>query len=192
MANINLLQNQLQSDNNLKFRRLIDKLEIVLFVALVLAVLAGVGLFIWNQNARRSQANATQEIEQSKVRLAESVQTKRDLVIIKQAQLRFIGELLASHVYWPNVLDLISSAVVPGVQFSQMTSAAGGTILINGLAPDFTTIASFTKQLNSKPGVSQVILNSSSLSNSQGKSVYNFTITVAFDPEILKKTEEKK
>lgn len=161
-------------------------MESGMFGLVVLFLLLAGGLWFWNNYAQKNQLEAAKNIEEQKGRLEEAVAQKRDAVVRTQAQVQHINTLLGEHLYWSKVFKMINSASISGVQFIELSGSNKGNMLITGVAPDFTTIATFNKKLNDLEGVSQVVLNSSSLSDTSARVFYQFTITVTFDPEILK------
>ena len=185
MADINLLQNQLKSDAGLKFRRYFSWTETGIFIILAVFVIAGVGFFVWNNVARRSEANAAKKIEEQKIKLASAVSDKRTEVIKTQGQILNLGSLLGTHTYWSNLFALINQASVSGMQITHLAAAAEGNLLITGLAPDFTSIATFNKRLSTLPHIKEVVLNSSSLTSTAERTYYNFTVSVKFSPDLL-------
>ena len=186
MSDINLLQNQLIADSDVKLQRTLSRLEMALVIIFVLGVLTGGGLFAWKTLTSRASVRDAEIVEQRNQELALSAGEKREKVVRFQSQTVNMGLLLEEHRYWTNVLRLINSAAIFGVQFLEVNGTNEGNVVIGGLATELPTIAAFTKNLNSLPYVKQVVLNSSSLSDIPNSTFYRFTITVVFDPEVLK------
>lgn len=186
-SDINLLQNQLTADSTLKVKGLLSKVEIGLFVAVIFALLAGAGLFILNRMSVGNQAKTAQEIERRKVELASAASEKRNSVVKVQSQLDNIGKLLPEHIYWTQVFKLLNASSLAGLQFSQISvSANDGRAVVSGQASDFNTIAAFTKKLGAQPGVAQVTINSSSLSDTGQRTSYTFSVTATFDKGVFR------
>ena len=186
MAEINLLQNQLKGDSNLRLKKYIGLTHGLLFSVLILAILASLGLYVWNKLSVKSEKEALSKVEQRKVDLEANLTEKRNSVVRAQARLTHLNTLLDGKVYWTNFLTLINSAAISSVQFRQLDGADEGTAVISGTVPDLPTLALLTQRLNELEGVSQVVLNSSALSESTLKPSYSFTLTLFFNPEILK------
>jgi len=192
MSDINLLQNQLKADTNYKYKRVLARVQKFFSAGLALFVLLGVALFALNVYNQRSQAEAGKDIAAKQVKLESTVLKQRDKVVGVQAQSQYVGELLANHLYWSQVLGLVNSASISGVQFLELSGSTKGNLLITGVAPDFPTIAAFNKKLGAVKGIKQVVLNSSSLADRVADVYYQFTLTVSFDPEVLKYSSPEK
>lgn len=191
-SDINLLQNQLTADSSIKLKGVFEKLEIGLFAAVILALLAGVGLFLLNGASQKNQIRTAEEIEKRKVELASTTSTKRDSVVRTQAQLERVAELLPRHIYWSEVFKKLNNASLAGLQFTQISvTAEDGKVVIGGQAASFNTIAAFTKKLSTEPGVGQVTINSSSLSDTGDRIYYTFSVSAIFDASVFRYPEEE-
>lgn len=191
-SDINLLQNQLTADSTIKFKGILEKVEAIIFAAIILSVLVGAGLIIWNGVSKRNQVRTAEQIEQRKVELASTASVKRNEVVRTQAQIANIEKILPEHVYWSEVFKLINNSTLAGIQLTQVSaSSKDGRVLIMGQASEFNTVAAFAKKLGAAPGVTQAIINSSSLAETSTRILHTFAISATVDKSIFEFPKEE-
>jgi Tfp pilus assembly protein PilN len=186
MGDINLLENQLANDITIRYRQYFLRARFILFIALIVLLLAGGGLLVWVKSAEKKQAQAETSVAQKGQELVGQSREKRDAAVAVQGQLQALQQLLPAHPYWSQAFNSVDEAVIPGVQFTGLSTATNSTMVLNGVAKDYDTLAAFTKKLKDVQYIQQVVLNSSSLSDTPDNAYYRFTLTVAFDPKVLK------
>ena len=188
MSDINLLENQLSADSSIHLRKYSRKVIYGLLAILAGSlVLAGV-FFALNRTADEGMAESARTLEDKKAEFAAAADSKRDDLAIGQSRMFHFGELLKGHAYWTNILEPLAGAVIPGINISEISAMEQGTLVIVAQANDLTLVADFTDRLNKLPGVSQVVLNSSSLTTSSlpGTATrYTFSLTLTLSPEVL-------
>ena len=94
MSDINLLQNQLIADSDVKLQRTLSRLEMALVIIFVLGVLTGGGLFAWKTLTSRASVRDAEIVEQRQQELALSAGEKREKVVRFQSQTVNMGLLL--------------------------------------------------------------------------------------------------
>ncbi len=162
---------------------------VMLCTLIYLAMVAYQGFFIWRtHNTLAELTGLDSEIVTYRTLQSDINQTSTTLAAIQ--------DLLNDHLYWSQWFSFLEEYTLPNVYYSNFSGSANGTMNLQAVAPDFTTISQQIAVFKALPEVLDVTVTTATRSDtnfadttgdpSSGASdTVQFTISLQVDPAIL-------
>jgi hypothetical protein len=166
---------------------------VIVLVFALLACLLGFALylimFFYQSNVKDQTKIVLQNIESLKKETAPFEKDKTDAQKI-QGQLEAIKNLLAAHLYWTKIFDLLEKNTVPDVYYTNFVAGSDGKIALSAVGKSFSSVAEqLTVFREAKDFVKEVSITGASAQIDPTGEIQevNFEISLKLIPEVFLK-----